>query len=215
MRIAKSTERESYHHGDLAAALTSAALKLIARHGVEGFSIREAAALVGVSPSAAYRHFADKADLLAAVTRQGFTQLAAETEGAMSAARNRHRSAAKKAVAAFEAQGLAYVNFAVNNPEQFQAMFGRHGAGSQQPVHNVCRADQSPYELLKRVLDELLLTKVVTLATRKDAELLAWSTLHGLANIMLSHSLVNYDSVNVNQATLGIVRRLLHGLRAN
>ncbi len=213
--MAKSKQRESYHHGDLAAALTSAALKLIARHGVEGFSIREAAALVGVSPSAAYRHFADKAGLLAAVAKQGFAQLAFEAQAAMEAARKRHRSARAKAVAAFEAQGLAYVNFAVNNPEQFQAMFGRYGAGSQQPVHNVCSADQSPYELLKRVLDELLLTKVVTPATRKDAELLAWSTLHGLANIMLSHSLVNYDSVNVDQVTLGIVRRLLHGLRAN
>ena len=213
--MAKSQQRESYHHGDLAAALTSAALKLIARHGAEGFSIREAAALVGVSPSAAYRHFADKAGLLAAVAKQGFAQLALDAQAAMAAARKRHRSAGTKAIAAFDAQGLAYVNFAVNNPEQFQAMFGRYGAGSQQPVHNVCSADQSPYELLKSVLDELLLTKVVTPAARKGAELLTWSTLHGLANIMLSHSLMNYDSVNVDQVTLGIVRRLLHGLRAN
>lgn len=215
MRPTKSTERESYHHGDLAAALTSAALKLIARRGVEGFSIREAAALVGVSPSAAYRHFADRADLLAAVAKQGFARLAVEVQEAMSAARKLHRSVAAKAVAAFEAQGLAYVNFAVNNPEQFQAMFGRHGAGSQRPFRSICSADQSPYELLKGGLDELLLAKVVTPAARKNAELLAWSTVHGLANILISHSLMDQDSIDVEQVTLGIVRRLLHGLRAD
>ena len=60
-------QRSPYHHGDLPSALKQAAVALIARHGVQGFSLREAATAVGVSPSAAYRHYADKAALLGAV----------------------------------------------------------------------------------------------------------------------------------------------------
>ena len=82
-------------------------------------------------------------------------------------------------------------------------------------VHNLTAVQEQEQMVTLHVLDELLLTKVVTPAARKDAELFAWSTIHGLANIMLSHSLINHDSVNVEQVTLGIVRRLLHGLRTD
>lgn len=216
MKNVKVKDQDSYHHGDLAAALISASLMLIARHGVEGFSIRQAAALVGVAPSAAYRHFDDKADLIAAVASQGFAGLAVEMETAMSAARKRHRGDVRKAVAAFEAQGLAYVRFAVNNPEQFQTMFGRHGAGSQRPARGVGATGQDPYELLKGGLDELLRVKALTPAGRKNAELLAWATVHGLASLLISHALMGPGSANsdyVERVTLEIVRRLLHGLR--
>ena len=56
-----------YHHGNLRNALIIAAAELIERDGTLDFSIAEAAARVGVSAAAPYRHFADKEDLLAAV----------------------------------------------------------------------------------------------------------------------------------------------------
>ena len=72
MKNVKMKDQYSYHHGDLAAVLIAASPMLIARHGVEGFSIRQAAALVGVAPSAAYRHFDNKDALIAAVAGRGF-----------------------------------------------------------------------------------------------------------------------------------------------
>ena len=68
-------KRESYHHGDLKRALTSAALSLVAEKGPKGFTLTEAARRAGVSAAAPYRHFADKASLLAAVAEQGFLEL--------------------------------------------------------------------------------------------------------------------------------------------
>ena len=59
MRTPVAPRKSGYHHGDLRNALVAAALKLVARHGVEGFSLRKAARAVGVSPAAAYRHFED------------------------------------------------------------------------------------------------------------------------------------------------------------
>ena len=139
-------------------------------------------------------------------------------ETAISAVRKRHRGDVTKAVAAFEAQGLAYVRFAVDHPEQFQTMFGRHGAGSSRKIRGVGDTGQDPYELLKSGLDELLRVNVLTPAGRKNAELLAWSTVHGLASLLISHALMDSssaDSNDVERMTLEIVRRLLHGLRTN
>ncbi len=53
-----------YHHGDLANALRSATLELVAEAGVTGFTMKDAAVLAGVSAAAPYRHFSDREDLL-------------------------------------------------------------------------------------------------------------------------------------------------------
>ena len=60
-------KRGTYHHGDLKRALTEAALQLVQEKGPKGFTLREVARRAGVSAAAPYRHFADKAQLLAAV----------------------------------------------------------------------------------------------------------------------------------------------------
>jgi len=60
-----------YHHGDLRNALVAQAARLVETGGAENFSLREAARLEGVSAKAAYRHFADRSDLLAAALAAG------------------------------------------------------------------------------------------------------------------------------------------------
>src|ERR1700742_2421402 len=72
---AAKARRDSYHHGDLKRALTSAALSLVAERGPKGFTLTEAARRAGVSAAAPYRHFTDKAHLLATVAEQGFLDL--------------------------------------------------------------------------------------------------------------------------------------------
>ena len=62
--------------------------------------------------------------------------------------------------------------------------------------------------MLKGGLDELLRVKVFTPTRRKNAELLVWSTVHGLASILISHALMDPGSVDVERVTLEIVRRL-------
>ena len=70
-----ATRRDGYHHGDLKRALTHAALSLVAERGPKGFTLTEAARRAGVSAAAPYRHFSDKASLLATVAEQGFLEL--------------------------------------------------------------------------------------------------------------------------------------------
>src|SRR5918997_1456843 len=62
--------RRSYHHGNLRRALLDEALATIRDKGVEGLTLREIGARLGVSRSALYRHFADKRALLTTVATE-------------------------------------------------------------------------------------------------------------------------------------------------
>src|SRR3990170_4566512 len=69
-------DRRSYHHGNLKEALIEAAQRFIAERGLGGFTLADAAKLVGVTPAALYRHFRGREALVAEVAFRGFSQLA-------------------------------------------------------------------------------------------------------------------------------------------
>src|SRR5262245_49026880 len=121
--------KRRYHHGDLRAAMIQAALRLIVAKGPRGFSLREAARLVGVTHPAAYRHFPNKAALLAAVAEQAFRALKATMDRACARTTD--------PLARFQQAGIAYVRFAVAHPAHFRVMFSAeamatHSASLQQ-----------------------------------------------------------------------------------
>src|SRR3712207_9066339 len=64
-----------YHHGNLRAALIDTAVDQARGGGADAVVLRDAARRTGVSHNAAYRHFADRDDLLAAVSERGMAEL--------------------------------------------------------------------------------------------------------------------------------------------
>src|SRR5580765_6019172 len=96
-----------YHHGNLRRALLDEALTTIRKHGVEGLTLREIGARVGVSRTALYRHFADKRALLAAVATEGFRTLRQQLVAAW--------EEGGRGRVAFDSMGVAYVGFAAGN----------------------------------------------------------------------------------------------------
>ena len=73
--------RSAYHHGDLRNALIEHAFAALRTVGPESLSVRALADEIGVSPSAAYRHFADREALLAQLARIGFERSAGKHGG--------------------------------------------------------------------------------------------------------------------------------------
>ncbi len=71
----KHPASRGYHHGNLRQALVDAAVAIIGEEGAAGFQLRAVARRAGVSPAAPYRHFRDKADLLAEVGAEGARRL--------------------------------------------------------------------------------------------------------------------------------------------
>src|SRR6187549_3663629 len=69
------SQERPYHHGDLRRAIVKAALEILRETQSVDFSLRELARCAGVSHNAPYKHFADKRQLLAAVSTAGFELL--------------------------------------------------------------------------------------------------------------------------------------------
>ncbi len=179
--------RGHYHHGDLPQALKKLALELIAAHGVEGFSMRQAAASLGVAPSAMYRHFADKSELLSALAHDGFDAM-----GALWLQRAAHcvplvvDNAALHSIARFGAGADAYFQFGLEHPALFQLMFGPYGTGSASWVMQATDMPSNPYFMLGQALDGLRDAQVITPGARANAEVSAFSAIHGLTCLATS-----------------------------
>ena len=182
--------RDRYHHGDLRNALLHAALRLVAKRGVEGFSLREAARAVGVSPAAAYRHFEDKSALVGALAVEGMVRMAAAMEAAIAGAPGAPGTPGR-AVADLAAIGAAYVEFAVANPSHFRVMFG---PWCEQPQRDELSMDlfpggRDPFQILVDTLDALVRSGAVRPEAREGAEIPAWSAVHGLASLLVEEAL--------------------------
>lgn len=173
------TERDRpYHHGDLERALVDAASALVAADGVDGCSLRGVARAVGVSPSAAYRHFADREALLAAVARRAYADMGATMRAeldALPARRNPRRRARERAVAV----GVAYVRWALAEPERFRAALGPLFDGSPQGI------EDDPYHLLQGAVADLDAAGLLGRAHRDGADLAIWTAAHGLSVLVL------------------------------
>ena len=116
-------EKSRYHHGDLRAALIEEGLKLIGAGPAEALSLREIARNVGVSATAVYRHFPDKAALMGALCAEGHQMMAAAFREAMAGKGD--------ALSAFVAMGRAYVQFALAHPALFRLMMAQPGGGPE------------------------------------------------------------------------------------
>src|SRR5687767_11590507 len=106
--------RRPYHHGNLRRALLDEALATIRAEGVNGLTLREIGARLGVSRTALYRHFTDKRALLTAVATEGFRTLREQLVMAW--------EEGGRGRAGFQSMGVAYVRFAVANPAHYRVM---------------------------------------------------------------------------------------------
>jgi len=164
-----------YHHGDLRSALIEEGLAQLDVKAPDAVSLREIARNVGVSATAVYRHFPDKAALLDALCGVGGERLAEAFQEAMSEATDQR--------AAFRAMGRAYVKFALRNPSIFRLMMtqARKSDGERNALAD---ATAKPFGMLSETLNALMPADA-SKTDRKIRRLQAWSMVHGLAMLML------------------------------
>lgn len=167
--------RGTYHHGDLRRALLGAARRLIERTGPGGASLRAIAREAGVSAAAPYHHFDHRDAILAALAAEGFEELG-------EAMRRSAGRAAEGQLQRLQAAGVAYVRYAVNNPELFRLMFsgllGDRGAYPELQ-HRAAAAFGVLQHLLGRPAGP------PPGAVEPPVALTAWSTVHGLATLLI------------------------------
>ncbi len=171
----RMSAKRAYHHGDLRRALTRHALRLVAERGVAALTLRELARRAGVTQAAPYRHFANKAALVAAVAEEGFRSLTAAVEAALAAAPG-------GGTARLRATAVAYVRFALAHPAYFRVMFGRDVAASH-GFRSLWDAGQESFTVLLREIEAGQRSGAFRGGDPRRAALATWSAVHGLASL--------------------------------
>lgn len=200
--VAKSA-RSTYHHGDLKRALIEAALTLVAEKGPRGFTLTEAARRAGVSPAAPYRHFPDKAHLLAAVAEQGFVEL----HEALVAAGSANGVTEQRTRVVAMARG--YVRWAVAHPEYYQVMFGGDTNKSEHP--GLLEAGGRTFGCLLEVITECLSSGLIQGDDPLRIAGPMWSTIHGIATLAIGGDL---GQVGIDEQPEDLVQRSANVLLA-
>jgi AcrR family transcriptional regulator len=172
----------------------SAATDLAARGGADGVVVREAARRVGVSPSAAYRHFPNREGLLAQVGSEAREALARRMIDATTAV----PPDGAAAVARFRATGRAYITFALDEPGLFEVAFRAC------PPDLYVPDDPSPYAVLSEALDAIEAAGSLAVP-RQGAEALAWIAVHGAAVLMGDGLLPQTEREAITEGTLDMV----------
>jgi AcrR family transcriptional regulator len=206
-----STARATYRHGDLRRSLIEAGVALAREGGPDAVVLREATRRAGVSPNAAYRHFADRAELVNAVsdTAQGFAAAAMEAELADVPPATDVASAQER----LRAVGLGYLRFARDEPGLFRAAFGVPGGLDRAFVaEKAGPGGASPFGLLAGALDDLVRVGALPAERRPASELLAWSAVHGLAMLVLEGPLHELDDDTRRMAGRRVVEMVVRGI---
>ncbi|KRR00193.1 TetR/AcrR family transcriptional regulator [Bradyrhizobium valentinum] len=105
-----------YHHGDLRRAVIETALDMLREEKGWQFTLREVARRAGVSHAAPYKHFPDKAALLAELAMIGFDRL----RESLSAAKPKAPKSLRDEITTI---ARAYVAFGTDNPALYRLMF--------------------------------------------------------------------------------------------
>lgn len=178
-----TTGRESYHHGDLKRALTDAALSLVAEKGPKGFTLTEAARRAGVSAAAPYRHFADRAELLATVSEQGFLELDAALSTAAAAVVEPRERVIEL--------GRAYVRWALSHPDHYRVMFGAEVAKGDHPA--LALAARQTFDNLWVAIRACQEAGIMVNRDARDIAGPLWSLVHGAASLVIGSEMQVVD----------------------
>jgi AcrR family transcriptional regulator len=211
-RDVESPERAAprgYHHGSLRRALLDAAQTLIEREGPTALTLRAVARAADVSANAPYNHFADKSALLAAVAEEGLDVLFAR----MSEAR-RSKSKPAEQLAAI---GIAYVEFALDHPARFRLLAAPE-MGKKTTHPTLVTAYDRTFEVLVETMRACQKAGVVRSGDARAHALTAWSTVHGLATLIVEDQLEAAgfadDAASRRELASTVVRTIFRGLKA-
>lgn len=158
--------------------LCGAAAGLFESRGREGFTMRDLAAKLGVSPMTPYRYFKDKDAILAAIRARAFNRFAEALEKACA----QPGDAPSRAQAA----GTAYISFALEDPIAYKLMFHLSQDDSKYPAlaEAAERAQRTLTRHIKPLVEQGLLAG--------DPDLIGhvfWTVLHGALMLKLAGKL--------------------------
>lgn len=166
------------------AEILEAAERLFVEQGYEGATIRKIADAVGLSSTALYMHFKDKAEILAEICETGFGKLARVTDEI--------EAEVQPAEVALRRKMRAYADFGFANPNAYRLIYlTRPGeAGSAEGVAR--RVGRGLYDRLRTTVEDMAKEGRLNRDPHTATQLI-WAGVHGLVSLMLTKPYFDWD----------------------
>jgi AcrR family transcriptional regulator len=170
-----------YHHGDLRRAVIETAQNMLREDRGWQFTLREVARRAGVSHTAPYKHFPDKAALLAELGTLGFNAL--RDHILQTVAGKFHPGRAE-----FMAAARAYFDFGADNPSLYRLMFS--GELDKTAFPGLDAAAMSAFAELVGILDRGQKAGAFKAQPVQGQAAASWALLHGFTMLAIDGQLL-------------------------
>ncbi len=168
---------KSYHHGNLREELIIEAMRVLRNYDIEGITLRKLSKSLGVSKAAPYRHFKNKAALLAAVAAEGFRKMRSSFE---------ETSNGGNPQIALSVIMERYISFATRNPKLYRLMFSREIFSTPVP-EELHEAASKAYTGIQEILSRLNSSEKTAVSINT-----AWALVHGIS-LLINNNLLAVD----------------------
>jgi AcrR family transcriptional regulator len=200
-----TVERRAREREAVRARILDAAREVFVRDGYEAVTMRKIADRIEYTPAALYRHFPDKEALLAALVQADF---------GVFAARFRDSAGVADPVERIRQAGLAYVGFAVAQPNHYRLLFMTPRPALRPRGEGAEDAGREAYGFLRRAVEEAVAAGRFRPGL-DDVGLLThslWAAVHGVASLHVAfHDQPWIEAAPAPSAAL-VVDAMLRGL---
>lgn len=172
--VDEGAKKKAYHHGDLRNAIILKATARARESGEKAIVLREIAPQIGVSATAAYRHFTNRQQLVEEVSARGYIALGERIAALESAAATSDPMLA--AYIDLRNTAIAAVEFAADEPAWARMML--ENLGSSATVAEQCMAVR---EIMQKIIDRGVGAGTFTPGLRLDGQRALWAAILGLS----------------------------------
>ncbi len=181
---------ETYHHGNLRKELINSGLKMLNRSGIASFSLRKLSTELGVSHTAAYRHFKDREELLKAILIESSLMFQKALESSV--------KPGTEGEEALMQLGSGYIHFFLDNPEILH-LFAMMPSEQNLLISILKDTDRShlnsdletlsrhrSFGIFRETVSAAKKNKLYTGLSEQEILLGFWSKVHGITTILIT-----------------------------
>ena len=189
--------------GPTRAAILDAAATLLEDKGPEAVTLRAVGEAAGVSRSAPYRHYADKAALMRALAGRTLRQIAERIRHGA----ERHQGARQR----LHAGCWAYIDYAVECPHHYQLVFG--DAPIAEPDPGLEEAADDAMAAVGELVAQAQGAGLLRPGPTREIATVIWVLLHGLAALQITGHLHEPRTIDGNEHLADLLDLALEQLR--
>jgi len=168
---------------DLKEQLLESSRRILFEEGYRNFSLRKIAGEVGVTATSIYLHFENKDDLIHTLMEESIEKLNDKLK--------QTASVVSDPVERLEKLARTYVNFALENPREYQIIYMASPDEMSRYPKEKFRKARRGYDLVIKTIKEGIRKNMLEESHPRIAAYTLWAQLHGVMSVVLSRRLDN------------------------